>query len=719
MGKTFRQRVLGEKGRLEPEMVFTSDQYQKMLKTLSKVLTDSEFDKVMVSVEAETTRAGCCGPDGIVIYVRNPLTRSFPTIELKNRSIVGILAHECGHKNYSSLKARKKYLEGIKAGLWYPRPPIPESAEEKESLKQMKIYFQQKNRTALQIIELAASSIQNVLEDVFGEELMCSRFVGSISHGIRQNRERKLEMIPSLKTQIQEGYNNLSIMINLIVQYALSGNYNNWDGYHGELLEVLESAKKNIDDAIFKGKGSRRIMATNQILLKMWKILRKEIEEVEKQQEETEAENEGKDETSEGDGDVGNETTGTGKEKSDFSVVEKAIEQILSQLPDFVMQAGGEKGTNEIPEDVKWDGSWEENANKEDRAHNEEEREGSQEEKEQNLQPSDFQDMQSVTVAVQKIDMDEVFQDIIYEMAKEAALHQCFHDGLTDLQRELQDVEFQDGHKEVQKVLKRGESVEEVTRQEYEVLRPKIKRTTQRLKSSVLPILQAKENRIEHKLFMGKKIDGRNLTNQSGKIFQKKCLKGTDHTCAVAILLDLSCSMSGSRIRNAKVAALCMYEFCRMAQIPVTIYGHHTDGSRHSRLCNETVFLHSCAEFVPDDNDRYRILQLKVHGANRDGAALLYMGEKLLKRTERQKILVLISDGLPNASFYNKDGAKQDLIRIKKNLEKKGVSFLAAAIGDDKNAIEQIYQESFLDISDLERMPAVLSKKMLSMLRRR
>lgn len=716
MGKNFRQRVISEKEKLLPEDVFTSASYQKMLKGLTRVLTDSDFNKVSVSLDCKSGLAGSYGPDGIVLYIRNPLTKSFPTMELKNRSIVGILAHECGHRNYSSIEDRIQYLAAIEGGMWYPEPPTAENEKEKDNFSQMMVCFSNQDKTALHLIGVVASAIQNQLEDVFIEGLMCSKFEGSICHGIQQNRERKLEQIPSLKEQFRAGHEHLAVMINLVVQYALSGEYNNWDEYQGELLDVLESVKPVIDAAVTEKNQKGRIIATNRILLKMWKILQDKIAEIEKQQEEEQEE--GEKESEEGEEAAKKKNYSAKEEGAESSAVEKAVEQLFSQMPDFMRQTGERECVNQNTMDEKGNCNRDAEAFKADIEENDAESAGVKGEKNQDAKSDERKGGCRNITSSQNVDVDVKLQDILYEMAKGAANHQVFQESLSQVQRELDEVEFREGHNEVQKVLKRAEDVKEESRQDYKVLYPKVKKTTQHLKASVFPILQMKENRIEHKLFMGKKIDGQNLTNQSGKIFQKKRFRGTDSECAVAILLDLSNSMRGRRIENAKAAAVCLYEFCRMMQIPVAVYGHHTDGFEHSRLHDERVFLHSCAEFEPDDDDRYRIMQLKPYGANRDGAALTYMGAKLLKRPERQKILILVSDGLPNASYYKGKSAMEDLIRIKKHLRKKGIIFLAAAIGEDKKVIEQIYQEAFLDISDLERMPAILSKKMLHLIRR-
>ena len=130
------------------------------------------------------------------------------------------------------------------------------------------------------------------------------------------------------------------------------------------------------------------------------------------------------------------------------------------------------------------------------------------------------------------------------------------------------------------------------------------------------------------------------------------------------------------------------------------------------------VYLHSLAEFDANCNDKYRIAGIEADGCNRDGAAITFVGEKLAKRPEKIKLLFLISDGFPNASCYSGKEAEADLLQIKEKLEKKRITMLTAAIGEDKEAIQRIYKEGFLDISDLEQLPYILPKQILKYIRR-
>lgn len=65
------------------------------------------------------------------------------------------------------------------------------------------------------------------------------------------------------------------------------------------------------------------------------------------------------------------------------------------------------------------------------------------------------------------------------------------------------------------------------------------------------------------------------------------------------------------------------------------------------------VALYSYAEFDSiDTSDRYRLMDMSARNGNRDGAALRFVAEHLAKRPEKQKLLIIISDGQPADTGY-------------------------------------------------------------------
>lgn len=89
-----------------------------------------------------------------------------------------------------------------------------------------------------------AAFIQNMIEDVYIEEIMCRRYPGSIRRGILQNRMRNMERVPSMKVQLKEGYRKISVMLNLMAQYSLTGTVNNWEMETDILLDLLEETNR-------------------------------------------------------------------------------------------------------------------------------------------------------------------------------------------------------------------------------------------------------------------------------------------------------------------------------------------------------------------------------------------------------------------------------------------------------------------------------------------
>jgi len=156
------------------------------------------------------------------------------------------------------------------------------------------------------------------------------------------------------------------------------------------------------------------------------------------------------------------------------------------------------------------------------------------------------------------------------------------------------------------------------------------------------------------------------------------------------------------RITRARATAIVVQDFCEKLGIPIMIMGHTAWSSR--------VELFSYAEFDSvDRKDRYRLMDMSARDCNRDGAALRFVAEKLSKQVSEVKILIIICDGQPNDDGYSGTVAEADLRGIKLEYSRKGVQIFAAAIGEDRDRIERIYGNGFLDITDLNQLPVMLT----------
>ena len=237
-----------------------------------------------------------------------------------------------------------------------------------------------------------------------------------------------------------------------------------------------------------------------------------------------------------------------------------------------------------------------------------------------------------------------------------------------------------------------------------------------KMKQDLLPVLKRKKTHILRHQYIGKGLDMAHLWNPEKRIFQTK-IPSRNMDTVIGFLLDQSGSIDKKRWKASVLTALCVVEFAQALDIPVCVNGHCT-GREHigrdiGREQQEMVCFHSYLEFGEKKEGKYRILDMETGGANRDGAALLYMAEKIAKRKEKMKILIFFCDGLPNAQGYGGKVAREDLQNVQKRLEQKQITLLVAAIGTDQEDIQKIYGNACINAEDLERLPQQIVKKLL------
>lgn len=680
----WKQRVQEEKENLKDYEVFESADYRTMLHSIAYEITDGTLKEVELAKEPNAPYGGSCSSLRVLLNIANQVTMSFPSLALRSDSIVGILGHECGHWNLSDLKLRKNYLDEMKQGRWMISLPLPEDWNGQEQVAEIHEFLTGDHPAAKHIMTETAAFIQNMIEDVYIEEIMCRRHPGSIRRGILQNRMRNMERVPSLKVQLKEGYRKVSVMLNLMVQYSLSGTVNNWEMETGVLLDLLEDAKPVIDSGIRCKDPLGRLKAADRLLLLIWKLLKTEIEEMEKNiKQEKQSSEKNESGQKEGDGkaaasskvqqeDDGKDTTSSKVQKE----VQEEWEKIKSELPDFLCPKE-EADMDNTQSQVKG------------------------EQKETEIKP--IETKEQLLRCIEKIAESKAEETHNAEILKELSLDLCR-------------TEFNGDHRKVKMAVERKSRINQRDIVRYELLEPQIKQTVRKMKAVLLPAFCQQGERREKHLFFGTSINMQTLYDPFCRFYQKKESARTLNA-AVAVLMDLSASMWGRRLEEAVCCCLCLYKFCISVGIPIMIYGHHTNGEGRS-LQKELVTFHSLAEFEPDKNDCYRIATMDVTGSNRDGAALTYAGEKLAGRPERTKLLFCISDGRPNGALYCGEEAEADIRNIKKKLEANGIIVMAAAIGNDKETIERIYRDGYLDISDLDTLTVVLAREILKRIRR-
>lgn len=285
---------------------------------------------------------------------------------------------------------------------------------------------------------------------------------------------------------------------------------------------------------------------------------------------------------------------------------------------------------------------------------------------------------------------------IVTEMEQEV-LEQELRESMDKLELE----KIHEGHK--LRIIRPEPTPEQIAR--YAVMKKKVDAAAEKMVRLTAPYLEEQE-RFQKGMVQGKKVCGSQIYRRDGRIFRSRNIPG-DRDAAVAVLIDESASMDiHNRIGSARYTACVIYRFCQRLGIPVLILGHSTGIGEKK----ESVELYSYAEFDAwDQKDCFRLTGICSRWNNRDGAALAYAGMRLGKRAEGQKLLFVISDGLPLAEGYRGEAGIADTRREREKLEHRGIHVMAAAIGEDRELIRRIYGKGFLNISDTERIPAAMA----------
>ena len=626
----------------------------------------------------------------IQINAGNYLTRSLPKRKLKDLSLRGLLGHELGHVLFSDFNMLQVYNAKLAGGEFYPRIPADLTEEEQESLDELQELMASKDRSTILVLQHAGNSLTNVMEDVYIEGRMCDAYPGTFAQGIGINNLRFADTMPTVAEQIKNNDYGFSIVVNLMIQYCKTGDVNNLTNEKSEYLDALYDCLPMIDEACYDDDGKARFEAANHLIVHLWpylKELRKDAENL------------------------------FGKGKSEEEVAEEITEALAKQIASMAgTPTGSGKG-------VHGGGSGHFGDGKEARENRTHEAQEVMEEEGKRIALTETDTITSEGDGEVTYDdgytgsgYDKAAEDIEHILTKLAESRVCTEEE-TEFAAELQqfsdDIDYGDAHAGVNIHINRMASVPDELISAYDRVCDPLLTLSKRLQKQVSQVLKDRRNGgKETGLLFGHRLLVRSLYHNDGRYFYKNRLPQDTAELAVALLVDESGSMScAHRITTARAASIVVYDFCKSLGIPILVLGH-TEGI--------DVELYSYAEFdAKDKNDRYRLMDMAARSGNRDGAALRYTAERLLRRPEEIKLLILISDGQPAAEGYYGTAAEADLRSIKREYTRRGITLFAAAIGEDKENIERIYGDGFLDISNLDDLPINLTRLIAQRIKRK
>lgn len=164
------------------------------------------------------------------------------------------------------------------------------------------------------------------------------------------------------------------------------------------------------------------------------------------------------------------------------------------------------------------------------------------------------------------------------------------------------------------------------------------------------------------------------LIDERPKPFYRKSAPSTELDAVFGLLVDGSASMI-DKLDETKQAVLLFHDVLRELQVSHEIASYSEDAFKASREIQPNKFslMHTFQDRNKDSG--LSILSFEANEDNRDGFAIRWMTERLRRRPEKHKFLLVFSDGEPSAFGYDQNGIV-DTAEAVIEAEKYGVSVL-------------------------------------------
>lgn len=167
----------------------------------------------------------------------------------------------------------------------------------------------------------------------------------------------------------------------------------------------------------------------------------------------------------------------------------------------------------------------------------------------------------------------------------------------------------------------------------------------------------------------------------------KNTIKSDVLNTAVQIIVDASGSMSGEKFAHAgAAAALLSNTIGNILRIPCEVLAF-----THNRVCEMFVIRDFNTQLLGTGELVKRFVDLSQHtGNNTDGEAILFGYNRIIKRKEKRKVMIVLSDGSPAGGTGDVVGYTNAVIKM---IEKESpVQIIGVGIMDHN--VEKFYREN-------------------------
>ncbi len=710
-----RKAIVQSTYQISDKELFLSDIMLKFVQTIVDAVTKQYQTKIKVLLYwADDDSTASTNGKYLICNVNNTFAKDVSRHQ-RAQIMIAMILHECSHilhTDFSLMEQIDATFE--KDGVLIPNPGTSEFNKMETAIKT--------NKKLASVLLSLRDTLDNCLEDGYVDKCII-REVEGYGQNLKELSALHCSEIPNFKQMQDEDYNTICIYTNQILHYAKAGYLKaEEDDLDNDVMRSILNMCPHIDTYRDEHDSIKRAKITNQLLALMFDDIQQMVKE---NQEPSQSENDEQAEES--------QTTSSkaGQNLSDENSY-GSKGGLYSSNKNSVNNSGSSELTEEDIRNI-YDtldkvlkSLSEDMTNSSDQSHQNMDSPISkiQQDKVSDQLKDNNSDSSSASIPLSNEfhqDNNNQFEEILNNISKQIAEQNVAKEQEKaieeELKNELSAVHDPSSPKDIQALRKVKGCITRENKIDtywYDIYAKELNAYVNRLTKELERELKNRQNGgIERGLYSGTHFVPSRLSSPDKKLFAKRKAPEDYPEMAICIMVDMSGSTSGKRIEAERKTAYIIYAFCQKINIPCAVYGFYS--------IYPVTSIISYAEFDSfDKKDLMRICNIgSKRAANRDGYALKFCSERLMKRPEANKIMISISDGQP--SDYINYGMREGKMDIQDTLKKysgKSITYITAAIGDDAERIREIYCQglpskavaTFLDIQDLEKLPKALIK---------
>ena len=682
--RDLKRAIFEKQEKLADEEIFLSPQYEMFLSQMTEGTVSANEGLQAKVINSGEEIAFTDGKTVSINYSSHYMQNK--TRLQKHLLFCGLNMHECGHLLFTDFPLNQKVREMIQQGIIYPSIDMDTDAEELQK-------FLDTDTDSRTIVAKLFHELDNCIEDGFVD-----RAVRKVAPGYASSLQYMREVdhldIRPYKDLKAEKTSKEDLFTVMVLNYAYQGVEIFEKGDTDDVIEAFEEVKPLIKQTVFEYSPMKRKKCVWTVFTKLFRFYQKQSQKQQSQGQQSQGQQaqgqqpqgqQAQGQQPQGQQTQGQQTQGQ-QSQCQQSQGQQALKDLLKSITDSMpkTEKNNHYNTPTQPSTKVL----------------------------QEVKAAAGNEKDTASDSAKQPESSTEFNQIMEQIARSQVCEQQEREIQSQLSCNIK--AFLDGEKDHKNVPGKvirvgGDSSSAVAA--YEKQAPELNKIVTRLEREFKKEIKNRQlGDTLTGLYAGKRFNARDAYRYDKRVMSRKIAPEDIPDMAVIVLIDLSGSMSGQRLETAKQCAYITYRFCIDLGIKVSVIGHHALG--------DTVELVSVAdENSLDRKDEIRIFGLSANGCNRDGYALRYCEKKLEKIQADQKLLMIISDGLPNHNGYGLESGQKDCQQVVREGLKAGIFTIAAAIGD-ADSVKRVYKDgvseknsaTYLDISDLEKLPKAFVK---------